>query len=78
MRGVVEVSGAGSKWGSCGVRGDGEGWSRELQRRGREYGNAGENGGLVESRVTESCGKGSWRVVVKGVGEEMEVVEGLL
>jgi hypothetical protein len=26
MRGVVEVSGAGSKWGNCGVRGDGELW----------------------------------------------------
>jgi hypothetical protein len=26
----------------------------------------GANGGIVESGVTESCGKGSWRVVVKG------------
>jgi hypothetical protein len=26
MRGVVEVSGAGSKWGSCGWKCDGECW----------------------------------------------------
>jgi hypothetical protein len=26
MREVMEVSGAGEKWGSCGGRGDGKGW----------------------------------------------------
>jgi hypothetical protein len=30
----------------------------------------GRNRGVAESGVTESCGKGSWRVVVKGDAEE--------
>ncbi len=30
----------------------------------------GRNRGVAESGVTESCGKGSWRVVIKGDAEE--------
>ncbi len=59
----------GEKRGSCGVKGEAESGSKGICGGGGREWFRRANGVVVESGVTESGGKGSRRVVVKGVGE---------